>query len=383
MIQTATGIMISYLITFFLLPFVIKIARVNKLYDVPDERKTHTDPISSLGGIGIFFGLMLSLLLVSDFKTFSAEFQYYLAAFFVIFIMGVIDDIFVLTAWKKVFGQFAVAIILTLKAHLLITNLHGFMGVYALSEMESHIITFFSIILIINSFNLIDGVDGLAASLGLFSCILFGLFFLLNNNIAFALLGFSMSGALLAFLIYNFPPARIFMGDSGSTLLGLVNAVLIIKFVETANTAESFAVHSAPAIGFGILLIPLMDVLRVFVLRLVNKKSPIAPDRNHLHHVLLNKAYTHTRVTITILIFALLFAAVSFLMQNLNINIIVTSQFALFFAGVFLFKRFLPARNRLHIVTGEMEEVEEEDDDDDVKVYTIYRPKEKVSINEE
>lgn len=379
MIQTATGIMIAYLITFFLLPFVIRIARVNKLYDVPDERKTHADNISSLGGIGIFFGLMLSLLLVSDFQAFSAEFQYYLAGFFIIFILGVIDDIFVLTAWKKVLGQLAVAAIITFKAHLLITNLHGFLGINELSNFESTLITFFSIILIINSFNLIDGVDGLAASLGLFSCILFGLYFLLNNNIAFGILGFSMSGALLAFLVYNFPPARIFMGDSGSTLLGLVNAVLVIKFVESANSDQAFGVHSAPAVGFGIVLIPLMDVLRVFLLRLIHNKSPFAPDRNHLHHVLLNKAFTHTRVTITLLIFAALFAALSYFMQGLDINIIIITQFCLFFIGVLLIKRFLPKRNRLHIVTREIEEQPSEE----MKVYPIFMPKEKVSVSEE
>ncbi len=381
MIQTAAGIMIAYLITFFLMPFVIRIARNNKLYDIPDARKTHTDPISSLGGIGIFFGLTLSLLLVSDFTAFSSDFQYYLAAFFVIFILGVIDDIFVLTAWKKVLGQFAVAGMLTLKAHLVITNLHGFLGIYQISEMESLFISFFSIILIINSFNLIDGVDGLAATLGLFSCLLFGLFFLINENTAFALLGFSMGGALLAFLIYNFPPARIFMGDSGSTLIGLVNAVLIIKFVETGAISPNFSVQAAPAVGFGILLIPLMDVLRVFVIRLMRKQSPFAPDRNHLHHILLNKAYTHTGVTLSIFIIAVFFAVVSFSMQNLNINFIVAAQFIMFFAGVFFLKRFLPSRGRLHIVSERNTVPAPEPAD--IRVYKIYSAKEKLSVNEE
>lgn len=379
MIETSTGIIIAYLITFFLMPFVIKIAHVNKLYDIPDERKTHTDPISSLGGIGIFFGLMLSLMLVSDFQSFSSEFQYYLAAFFIIFILGVIDDIFVLKAWKKVLGQFGVAAILTFKAHLLVTNLHGFLSIYTLTEVESHLITFFSILLIINSFNLIDGVDGLAASLGLLACLLLGLFFLLNNNIAFALLGFSMTGALLAFLIYNFPPAKIFMGDSGSTLLGVVISVLTLKFVETAGSSQVLGIRSAPAVGFGILLIPLMDVLRVFMLRLVKRKSPFAPDRNHLHHILLNKAYTHTRVTLWLLVFSVIFSTITFFMQSININLIILSQFTLFFGGVGIIKRFLPARNTMHIVTRELEEIEAEE----VKVYTIYPSKEKITVNEE
>ena len=162
MIQAATGIMIAYLITFFLLPFVIRIARQNKLYDIPDERKTHTDSISSLGGIGIFAGLLLSILLVSDFKNIDSDFQYYLASFIIVFIIGLIDDLFVLTAWKKAFGQFAIAAILTFKAHLLIPGLHGFLGIDSLNAVSSHLLSFFAIILIINSYNLIDGVDGLA-----------------------------------------------------------------------------------------------------------------------------------------------------------------------------------------------------------------------------
>ena len=101
MVEVAVGIIIAYLITFFLLPLVIRFAQDNKLFDLPDERKTHVHKVSSLGGIAIFVGVILSLLLVSDFKDFNAELQYYVASFFIIFSLGVIDDIFILKAWKK------------------------------------------------------------------------------------------------------------------------------------------------------------------------------------------------------------------------------------------------------------------------------------------
>ena len=253
MIQAATGMIIAYLITFFLLPFIIRIAHTNKLFDKPDERKTHNYPISSLGGIAIFAGLMLSMLLVYDFKTFGADFQFYLAALFIIFILGVIDDIFILKAWKKVLGQVATILLLIFKAHLLITNLQGFFGIYQLTELQSVCFTFFSLMLLINAFNLVDGVDGLAASLGMVACVLFGLFFVLNGQIPYGILAFSICGSLLAFLIYNFPPAKIFMGDSGSTLVGLVTAVLAIRFVETAATEKIISVQCPPAVAFGIL----------------------------------------------------------------------------------------------------------------------------------
>jgi UDP-N-acetylmuramyl pentapeptide phosphotransferase/UDP-N-acetylglucosamine-1-phosphate transferase len=105
MIQVVAGIVIAYFITFFLLPLIIRVADDNKLYDIPDERKTHKHAVSSLGGIAIFTGLILSLLLVSDFGNYSAELQYFIAAFFIIFILGLIDDIFVLQAWKKIWAR--------------------------------------------------------------------------------------------------------------------------------------------------------------------------------------------------------------------------------------------------------------------------------------
>lgn len=377
MIQAATGMIIAYLITFFLLPFIIRIARINKLFDLPDERKTHDYPISSLGGIAIFTALLMSLLLVYDFRSFGNEFQFYLAAFFVIFIIGVIDDIFILKAWKKVLGQLASVALLTLKAHLLITNLQGFLGIYQLTEFQSIAITFFSLMLLINAFNLVDGVDGLAATLGMVTCMLFGLFFVLNGQIPYGILAFSISGSLLAFLIYNFPPAKIFMGDSGSTLIGLVVAVLAIRFVETAAVETVFSVQCPPAIAFSILLLPLIDVLRVITLRLLKKKSPFKPDRNHLHHLLQNKGFSHTQVTLSLLGVSLFFSISGIAMQYLNIHIIIATQVALFFSGVYVFKKYYPAINKLHVVKHKHTSKE------DSKVYPIYSNTEKISYAEE
>ena len=379
MIQVATGIIISYLTTFFLLPLVIKLAHQNKLYDLPDERKTHNYPISSLGGIAIFSGLILSMLLVSDFSNYSSELQYFIASFFIIFTLGVIDDLFILKAWKKVLGQIVVALMLTLKGGLLVTSFHGFLGINTLTHIESIYISFFIILLLINAFNLIDGVDGLASSIGLVASLLFGTFFLINNVLPYAVLGFAISGSLLAFLVYNFPPAKIFMGDSGSTLLGLICSILAIKFVESPAIQKSFSDYTTPTIAFGFLLIPLLDVLRVFTLRILKKKSPLAPDRSHLHHLLQNKGLTHTEVTITLLIGELAFAGGTLIFTDININIVIALQFALYFTAVYVLKQYIPVRKKLRIVRKEIIEEEEEDS----KVYPIFSVKEKVTANED
>jgi UDP-N-acetylmuramyl pentapeptide phosphotransferase/UDP-N-acetylglucosamine-1-phosphate transferase len=379
MIQIAAGIIIAYLITFFLLPLIIRIAHDNQLYDIPDERKIHNHKVSSLGGIAIFTGLILSLLLVSDFNNYNSELQYFIAAFFIIFILGLIDDIFCLKAWKKILGQLLVTAMLTLKGNLLITSFHGFLGIHELTHLESIYVSFFTIILLINSFNLIDGVDGLAGSIGFISCLLFGTFFFINNAIPYSVLAFSICGALLAFLMYNFPPAKIFMGDSGSTLIGLMTAILAIKFIENSGIQSNFVSQSTPAIAFGFLLIPLLDVLRVFAIRIYKKQSPLAPDRNHLHHLLQNKGLSHTEVTITLLMAQFLFACLTLLMQNLNLHVILAIQFLLYFSSVLLLKKFIPVRKKLHIVRDEVSEAELPD----LKVYPIYPAKEKVSLGED
>jgi UDP-GlcNAc:undecaprenyl-phosphate GlcNAc-1-phosphate transferase len=381
MVLVAAGMFIAYVITFFLMPFIIKIARINKLFDLPDERKTHTYPVSSLGGVGIVSGLSISLLLVSDFKLGDLEFQYYLASFFIIFIIGIIDDIFVLKAWKKVLGQLLVASLLTAKARLLITDLQGLAGFFAINPVVGYALTFFTILLVINSFNLIDGIDGLAASLGLISSFAFGLFFYINANEPYAILGFAMAGSLLAFLMFNFPPARIFMGDSGSMLIGLVNAILLIKFIETGSTAKSFPVASSIAVGLGILLIPLLDVLRVFIIRLTKGVSPFAPDRNHVHHLLLNKGFSHTKVTISLLIAAVGFAGISFYIQSLNINLISAILILTFFAAIFAVKYFAFSRRKhLHVV-GENEL--STTDLQDTKILTLYTSKKENAVLKE
>lgn len=352
MLQDFVGGLLAFIFTVVIMPFIIKIARQKNFYDLPNERKTHLTPIPSLGGIGIFIGLILTLLLTSDFTNYYPDFQYYLAGFFVLFIFGVLDDIFALSAFKKVLGQLAVATIMTVKGHLLLTSLHGFLGIGEVSPAVSYLITFFTILLIINSYNLIDGVDGLAGSLGLLSMLFFGVVLYFNHDTAHALLAFAMAGSLVAFLIFNFYPAKIFMGDSGSMLVGLVNAVLFIRFIETGSSISTIPLPSALTIGMGIILLPLMDVLRVFCIRIYHHRSPFSPDRNHIHHMLLNKGFTHPMVTFTLLLLSIFFTITSIAFQGVQISLAVFGLAAVFFLSVLLLKYTPPRRRWLRVVTN-------------------------------
>jgi UDP-N-acetylmuramyl pentapeptide phosphotransferase/UDP-N-acetylglucosamine-1-phosphate transferase len=174
------------------------------------------------------------------------------------------------------------------------------MGLGVLPEPLSYLISYITIIVIINAYNLIDGVDGLAGSLGILTTAIFGTYFYFAGLPVYSLMAFGMTGSLIAFLVFNFNPAKIFMGDSGSLLLGLVNAILVIKFITVADSPNAvIPVESPVAVGFSILVVPLLDTLRVFSIRIAKGRSPFIPDRNHIHHLLLDRGLNHRNVTVS------------------------------------------------------------------------------------
>ena len=363
------GGFIAFLITFTVIPAIITVAKVKKLYDEPDDnRKLHKEPIPSLGGLGMFIGFIFSILLTISFSAEAPEFQYYVAAFLLIFFLGIKDDIIIISPVKKFIGQIITSAILIYKAKLVITNMDGFLGVYQINTTCSYLLTVFALVVIINAFNLIDGVDGLAGSLGLISSLVFGIFFLINKNIPYAVLAFTFAGSLVAFLTYNFHPAKIFMGDTGSLMIGLVNSILVIKFIETGSNYSYYPVTASPAIGFGILLLPLMDTLRVFSIRIMNGHSPFKPDRNHIHHVLLNHGFDHKRVTFICIIATILITGLTFLFQNIGTGYLISAQAVLFFSLVYYLK-LQKSKYKLRIVKGE---VKTEAQEEKVRLLSIY-----------
>jgi len=298
---------VAFIITFLAIPVLLQIAELKQLYDIPDDRKIHGQPVALLGGVGIFGGFLLACLLsISGYA--NPEFQYFFAAALVIFFLGLKDDLIVLSAFKKIVGQVIAASILIHLGGIKLVSMHGLFGFYEVPEAFSMALSYLTIIVVINSFNLIDGVDGLAGTLGLLTTLVFGLYFFLAGQMAYTLLAFSMCGSLLAFLIFNHHPAKIFMGDSGSLMIGLVNAILVIRFINVADSPTSeFPIASPVAIAFAILMVPLLDTLRVFSIRIFNGRSPFAPDRNHVHHLMLNRGFNHSAVTISCFLVNLFF----------------------------------------------------------------------------
>jgi len=370
--QIIEGGMIAFFLTFLVIPVIIEIAKKKKLYDEPDaKRKLHKEPIPSLGGLGMFVGFILSILLTLDFSSAVPEFQYYIAAFLIIFFLGIKDDILVLSPTKKLIGQIFTACILVFKANLIISDMNGLLGIYEMNPVFSYAFSIFSIVVIINAFNLIDGVDGLAGGLGLIASLVFGIFFMVNRNIPYAVLSFSFAASLFAFLYYNFHPAKIFMGDTGSLMVGLVVSILVVKFIQTGSTYDSYPVANAPAVGFGILLLPLMDTLRVFSVRLLNGRSPFSPDRNHIHHLFLNKGFGHKSVTIICVLISAALSAISFMLQDIGIGFLIAILMAAFFTLIYVLN-YKKSKYKLRVVKGESTTAKVKED---VRLVSLFNKK--------
>jgi UDP-GlcNAc:undecaprenyl-phosphate GlcNAc-1-phosphate transferase len=325
---------VSFIITFLAIPVILQVAEKKNLYDIPDERKIHTRLVASLGGVGIFSGFLLASLLSIQVYL-NPEFQYFFAAAIVIFFLGLKDDLVVLSATKKIIGQILAASILIHLGGIRLDSMHGLFGYSEVSQGFGLALSYLTIIVVINSFNLIDGVDGLASSLGILTMLVFGFYFFAVDLQAYALLAFALAGSLVAFIIFNRHPAKIFMGDSGSLMIGLVNSILVIKFINVANSP--FAVvpfGSAVAIGFAILIVPLLDTLRVFSIRIFKGRSPFTPDRNHIHHLLLDRGLSHGKVTLICVSVNIVFILLAFLGRSLGPNYLLLTILVLSFSGL-------------------------------------------------
>jgi UDP-N-acetylmuramyl pentapeptide phosphotransferase/UDP-N-acetylglucosamine-1-phosphate transferase len=349
---------VSFIITFLAIPIVLQIAEEKKLFDVPDERKIHKVPVPSLGGVGIFGGFLLASLLSISSRQ-NSEFQYFFAAAVIIFLLGLKDDLVVLSASKKFVGQMVAASILIHLGGIRITSMHGLFGFTELSEGVSIALSYLTIIVVINSFNLIDGVDGLAGSLGLVTMLLFGIYFFGIQMPAYSLLAFAMAGSLLAFLIFNHHPAKIFMGDSGSLMLGLVNSILVIKFITIADShAIAIPIESSVVVGIAILIVPLVDTLRVFSIRIFRGSSPFTPDRNHVHHLLLERGFKHPGITFFCVVLNLLFIAVAYFGRSLGPTYLLLVILGMSFSGLALL--FYYKRPKPHMFVAKHLDEEEE-----------------------
>jgi UDP-N-acetylmuramyl pentapeptide phosphotransferase/UDP-N-acetylglucosamine-1-phosphate transferase len=323
MYDLISSFLTAFLVTYFAIPSIIKIAHEKNLCDEPNERRSHANSIPTLGGIGMFAGLIFSLTFWIPFQAEPGEvhskIQYIFAAYTIIFLIGAKDDIIPLSPYKKLIGQILATAILVFKADIRLTSLYGVFGLYDIPHFFSVFISMFSILVIVNSLNLIDGINGLAGSIAAVISLSLGAWFFQYGRMDLAILSAALLGAIVAFLRYNYTPARIFMGDTGSLLLGLSSAILAISFIELNKIPHPhYFVQSAPAVAISVLIVPLFDTLRVFLLRSLRGKSPFSPDRTHIHHILIDLGFSHLQATGILVLVNLLFMFLGWSLQGLG-----------------------------------------------------------------
>jgi len=300
----------SFLLTYVIIPKIIAVVEHRELMDNPNKRSSHTKTTPTLGGISFFITLIVFFFFLFKWDS-NNIFVYIIPSLTLLFITGLKDDIVVLSPISKLIAQIVAAVFILSNSVMQIHTLNGFLGVENIHLFLSFPISVFLLVTIINAYNLIDGIDGLASITGMIISITFGVIFYYLGLYYFALLCTIVFAMLLAFLRYNFSNnKKIFMGDTGSLLIGLMLGVFSIRLLATdpEKLAElPFQLENIPFIIVAILIIPLFDLVRVFAIRLLGKKSPFSPDRNHLHHILIDFGASHKTASLLIGLFNILF----------------------------------------------------------------------------
>ena len=325
-------IVVSSIVSFIAIPSIIFVARERHLFDdMESGRKDHDHGIPRLGGVAIFCSFTIVSLLFAKYDAILPT-NILLTSCIILFAIGLKDDLAGSGPSTKFVMQFLVAIILVLLGDVRLTSLYGVFNVAEIPNFISIPVSVLIIMFVVNAFNLIDGINGLAGTIGLVVNLTFAVLFIHMGQIEMASLAFSMVGAIIGFLYYNYTPARIFMGDTGSLLVGLISVVLAIKFIELNKFTDNGirpSFFSAPAIAVSVLIIPLFDTFRVFSIRILKGNSPFKADRNHIHHRILRLGFSHIQTT-----YALAFTNLLFIYLALNLRSWGTFVLIFLFMGI-------------------------------------------------
>lgn len=338
------ALIIAFGIVVFAMPTLIQVAKLKHLVDAPgDIRKIHNRSVPTIGGVVVVFGFLFSAMLtlpslnIPEGGSFDARWLYMMGAAFALFYVGLKDDLIGLSPAKKLLVHLILGTLLLSGGGFRIETFGGLFGIHELPFWISFPFSLFVYIVVVNAINLIDGIDGLAGGYGTLAFGAFGAFFWFSGNPVPAILAIAFAGSLLGFLVYNFNPARIFMGDCGSLVLGLVAYTFAAELLNTPqhHLPMSLSGISLPVLGMSLLAYPLVDTLRVFTLRALDGRSPFSPDKNHLHHRLIMSGYGHRGASVILYVYSAGFMAlpvlVYWMVPELNQNLLFVSELALAF----------------------------------------------------
>jgi len=315
-----------------------------KLVDVPNERKLHKQPVPVAGGIMMGLSITIACVCFSSLRTLVMQYPFFFIATVVIMVLGVADDFRNIPARIRLLIEIACAYLVA-DHGIRITSLHGIFGITELPVAVQYILTIVIITGLTNAFNLMDGIDGLAGSFSFINMGLLAAGAIMSNQQQWIPLIVAVMAALVVFLRFNWNPAKMFMGDGGSLVLGFITANLGILLMEQSATIANESRVVCMLLIITACIIPVTDTLRVFFIRMRSGRSPFSADKNHLHHWLIRQNLSHSQATLRIIalhIMLLVFAVTTAALLSISAVVVMAAGF------VWMYTRMLQLNNLFH-----------------------------------
>ena len=285
-------------------PRLVKIAHLKNIVDNPNARKLQHTPVPVLGGVAVFFGIVLGIALSSTYANCSSLMTI-VAAMMIMLYTGTMDDIIDLSAWLRLVVEIGVVMLIIYSTDSSINSFHGLWGIETFSNAKAIPLTIFAAVGIINALNLIDGVNGLSSGYSIMASIVFGSYFYLSGNIDMLILASVSVGALIPFFFHNVfgKSSKMFIGDGGTLVMGVVMSTFVISTLSSASPRISSLSESFGLVPFtlAVMSIPVFDTIRVMLCRIFKGISPFHPDKTHLHHHFIELGFSHAGTTVSIL----------------------------------------------------------------------------------
>lgn len=320
-IKVVFSFLLAFILVYSAIPKIIRVSYRKQLMDVPGSRSSHSKKVPTLGGVAIYFAITVVTAIFSSEMLHKDIF--FSAALVLLFFIGLMDDLLIVAPRKKLYTQVVSAIMIIVGSDVRISSLFGLGGIYELPYIVSVIFTTIVFVIMINSYNLIDGIDGLAGGVGVLISLCFVFIFFRLYDYSTGFLAIAMLGSLLAFLKFNLSDQyKIFMGDTGSMVVGYLISFMAIKFINLSS-AEWISISNAPIIAVAILIVPIIDTLSVIIIRLSTGKSPFSADKNHIHHRVLRLGFTHQETSVIICLSNVLIIIFAYFLRHLNINLML------------------------------------------------------------
>lgn len=321
--------LLSVFLTSIIIPRILFISYKKRLFDIPDERKVHKIPVPRLGGLSFFPVIFVSVCIViviwhnrgeyfdiSNGIELLARYLLFISGLTILYLIGVADDLVGVGYRYKFIIQIIAGILFPISG-LWINNLGGLLGIYSIPAYIGMPLTVFLTVYVINAINLIDGIDGLASGLSCIALTLFTIICFVANQDIQALLASSTLGVVLVFFYYNVFSGvgrKLFMGDAGSLTLGYILSFLLLHFWEATLNNNPFD-NNLNMVAFSTLLIPVLDIVRVFYNRVHNGRNPFLPDKNHIHHKLLRTGMRVRWVMVSLLLLSLFIVLTNYILS--------------------------------------------------------------------